>query len=145
MHGFSPRRLFEQHLCVVTYVSLVESMKLPVAHVEQKLAAALLLLLVNGIGYAQGRRARSLAVRKDMKLCDVEPVEKPVTLVKKLRLLAPAPHHHVYPDKGIGNLLLYKLYLVGEERLVVTSVHEAQHLVGTALKRDVEMGHEGSA
>ena len=120
----------------------IERLGLCLAQCYQLAASGFLLFLVYDIWYAQGCCAGAFGVREDVELGHVEAVEEVVALLEQLGPLASAAHHHVDTDEGIGHLLLYQLNLVGKELLVVAAVHEAQHLVGTALQRNVEVGHE---
>ena len=145
MHGTTARGTLEEHLGLLTDVAGVESLGLLVAEFEQTLGAQLLLLLGHDIVNLQRRRPWTLAVGEDVKLRDVEVVEKRVGLLKALGRLAATAHHHVDTDEGIGHHRLDAANLVGKELAVVVTVHETQHGVGATLQRYVEVGHERTA
>ena len=80
-----------------------------------------------------------------MQLRDGQFVEQRVCLLEALRRLTSAAHHHVNTDKRIRHQLLDTEDLVSEELAVVVTVHQLQYFVATALQRNMEMGHEGTA
>ena len=79
-----------------------------------------------------------------MQLSDVEPFKQVVAFLETLGCLASRSHHYIDADEGIGHRLLYEVYLMGEQRRVVTAVHQPEHLIASALQRDVEMRHKGA-
>ena len=105
----------------------------------------LLLLVIDDIGDAEGRRTWALGIGEDMELRDVQALDEAATLLEAVGGLTPAAHHHVHTDEGVGHLLLDQLHLVGEKGRVVATVHEAQHRVRPTLQGNVEMGHKGTA
>ena len=80
-----------------------------------------------------------------MKLGNRQALQELIAFLKALRSFAATAHHHIDTDKRIRHLLLDKIHLVSEERLVVTAVHQLEHLIASALQRNVEMRHEGTA
>ena len=80
-----------------------------------------------------------------MKLGNRQTFQELIAFFKTLRSFAATAHHHIDTDKRIRHLLLDKIHLVGKERLVVTAVHQLEHLIASALQRNVEMRHKGTA
>ena len=80
-----------------------------------------------------------------MELRNRQTLQELIAFLKALRGLATTTHHHIYTDEGIRHLFLDEVHLVGEERLVVTTVHQLEHLVASTLQWDVEVRHEGTA
>ena len=80
-----------------------------------------------------------------MKLGNRQTLQELIAFFKTLRSFAATAHHHIDTDKRIRHFLLDKIHLVGEERLVVTAVHQLEHLIASALQRNVEMRHKGTA
>ena len=145
MHCLASWRLFEENLSLCTDVLSIEFLRLLIAQLQQSLGALLLLLLVNHIRNLQGSRARTLRIREDVKLGNRQTLQKLIAFFKTLRSFAATAHHHIDTDKRIRHLLLDKIHLVGKERLVVTTVHQLEHLIASALQRNVEMRHKGTA
>ena len=145
MHCLASWRLFEENLSLCTDVLGIEFLRLLIAQLQQSLGALLLLLLVNHIRNLQGSRARTLRIREDVKLGNRQTLQELIAFFKTLRSFAAAAHHHIDTDKRIRHFLLDKIHLVGKERLVVTAVHQLEHLIASALQRNVEMRHKGTA
>ena len=145
MHCLASWRLFEENLSLCTDVLSIEFLRLLIAQLQQSLGTLLLLLLVNHIGNLQGSRARTLRIREDMKLGNRQTFQELIAFFKTLRSFAATAHHHIDTDKRIRHFLLDKIHLVGKERLVVTTVHQLEHLIASALQRNVEMRHKSSA
>ena len=145
MHRFASWRLLEEDLSLCTDVLGIEFLRLLIAQLQQSLGALLLLLLVNHIRNLQGSRARTLRIREDMKLGNRQTLQELIAFFKTLRSFAATAHHHIDTDKRIRHFLLDKIHLVGKERLVVTAVHQLEHLIASALQRNVEMRHKGTA
>ena len=145
MHCLASWRLFEENLSLSTDVLGIEFLRLLIAQLQQTLRALLLLLLVNHIRNLQGSRARTLRIREDVKLGNRQTLQELIAFFKTLRSFAATAHHHIDTDKRIRHFLLDKIHLVGKERLVVTAVHQLEHLIASALQRNVEMRHKGTA
>ena len=145
MHCLASWRLFEENLSLSTDVLGIEFLRLLIAQLQQSLGALLLLLLVNHIRNLQGSRARTLRIREDVKLGNRQTLQELIAFFKTLRSFAATAHHHIHADKRIRHFLLDKIHLVGKERLVVTAVHQLEHLIASALQRNVEMRHKGTA
>ena len=145
MHCLASWRLLEENLSLCTDVLGIEFLRLLIAQLQQSLGALLLLLLVNHIRNLQGSRARTLRIREDVKLGNRQTLQELIAFFKTLRSFAATAHHHIDTDKRIRHFLLDKIHLVGEERLVVTTVHQLEHLIASALQRNVEMRHKGTA
>ena len=145
MHCLASWRLLEENLCLCTDVLGIEFLRLLIAQLQQSLGALLLLLLVNHIRNLQGSRARTLRIREDVKLGNRQTLQELIAFFKTLRSFAATAHHHIDTDKRIRHFLLDKIHLVGKERLVVTAVHQLEHLIASALQRNVEMRHKGTA
>ena len=145
MHCLASWRLFEENLSLSTDVLGIEFLRLLIAQLQQSLGALLLLLLVNHIRNLQGSRARTLRIREDVKLGNRQTLQELIAFFKTLRSFAATAHHHINTDKRIRHFLLDKIHLVGKERLVVTAVHQLEHLIASALQRNVEMRHKGTA
>ena len=80
-----------------------------------------------------------------MKLGNRQTLQELIAFFKTLRSFAATAHHHIDTDKRIRHFLLDKIHLVGKERLVVTAVHQLEHLIASALQRNVEMRHKSTA
>ena len=145
MHCLASWRLFEENLSLSTDVLGIEFLRLLIAQLQQSLGALLLLLLVNHIRNLQGSRARTLRIREDVKLGNRQTLQELIAFFKTLRSFAATAHHHINTDKRIRHFLLDKIHLVGKKRLVVTAVHQLEHLIASALQRNVEMRHKGTA
>ena len=145
MHCLASWRLFEENLSLCTDVLGIEFLRLLIAQLQQSLGALLLLLLVNHIRNLQGSCTRTLRIREDVKLGNRQTLQELIAFFKTLRSFAATAHHHIDTDKRIRHFLLDKIHLVGEERLVVTAVHQLEHLIASALQRNVEMRHKGTA
>ena len=145
MHCLASWRLFEENLSLCTDVLGIEFLRLLIAQLQQSLGAFLLLLLVNHIRNLQGSRARTLRIREDVKLGNRQTLQELIAFFKTLRSFTATAHHHIDTDKRIRHLLLDKIHLVSKERLVVTAVHQLEHLIASALQRNVEMRHKGTA
>ena len=145
MHCLASWRLFEENLSLSTDVLGIEFLRLLIAQLQQSLGAFLLLLLVNHIRNLQGSRAWTLGIREDVKLGNRQTLQELIAFFKTLRSFAATAHHHIHADKRIRHFLLDKIHLVGKERLVVTAVHQLEHLIASALQRNVEMRHKGTA
>ena len=145
MHCLASWRLFEENLSLSTDVLGIEFLRLLIAQLQQSLGALLLLLLVNHIRNLQGSRTRTLRIREDVKLGNRQALQELIAFLKALRSFAATAHHHINTDKRIRHFLLDKIHLVGKERLVVTTVHQLEHLIASALQRNVEMRHKGTA
>ena len=145
MHCLASWRLLEENLSLSTDVLSIEFLRLLIAQLQQSLGALLLLLLVNHIRNLQGSRARTLRIREDVKLGNRQALQELIAFLKALRSFAATSHHHIHADKRIRHFLLDKIHLVGKERLVVTTVHHLEHLIASALQRNVEMRHKGTA
>ena len=145
MHCLASWRLFEENLSLSTDVLSIEFLRLLIAQLQQSLGALLLLLLVNHIRNLQGSRARTLRIREDVKLGNRQTLQELIAFFKTLRSFAATAHHHINTDKRIRHFLLDKIHLVGKKRLVVTAVHQFEHLIASALQRNVEMRHKGTA
>ena len=145
MHCLASWRLFEENLSLSTDVLGIEFLRLLITQLQQSLGALLLLLLVNHIRNLQGSRARTLRIREDVKLGNRQTLQELIAFFKTLRSFAATAHHHIDTDKRIRHFLLDKIHLVGKERLVVTAVHQLEHLIASALQRNVEMRHKGTA
>ena len=145
MHCLASWRLFEENLSLCTDILGIEFLRLLIAQLQQSLRALLLLLLVNHIRNLQGSRARTLRIREDVKLGNRQTLQKLIAFFKTLRSFAATAHHHIDTDKRIRHFLLDKIHLVGKERLVVTAVHQLEHLIASALQRNVEMRHKSTA
>ena len=145
MHCLASWRLFEENLSLCTDVLSIEFLRLLIAQLQQSLGTLLLLLLVNHIRNLQGSRARTLRIREDVKLGNRQTLQKLIAFFKTLRSFTATAHHHINTDKRIRHFLLDKIHLVSKERLVVTTVHQLEHLIASALQRNVKMRHEGTA
>ena len=145
MHCLASWRLFEENLSLSTDVLGIEFLRLLITQLQQSLGALLLLLLVNHIRNLQGSRARTLRIREDVKLGNRQTLQELIAFFKTLRSFAATAHHHIDTDKRIRHFLLDKVHLVGEERLVVTTVHQLEHLIASALQRNMEMRHKSTA
>ena len=145
MHCLASWRLLEENLSLSTDVLGIEFLRLLIAQLQQSLRALLLLLLVNHIRNLQGSRARTLRIRKDVKLGNRQTLQELIAFFKTLRSFAATAHHHIDTDKRIRHFLLDKIHLVGKEHLVVTAVHQLEHLIASALQRNVEMRHKSTA
>ena len=145
MHCLASWRLFEENLSLSTDVLGIEFLRLLITQLQQSLGALLLLLLVNHIRNLQGSRTRTLRIREDVKLGNRQALQELIAFLKALRSFAATAHHHINTDKRIRHFLLDKIHLVGKERLVVTAVHQLEHLIASALQRNVEMRHKGTA
>ena len=145
MHCLASWRLLEENLSLCTDVLGIEFLRLLIAQLQQSLGALLLLLLVNHIRNLQGSRARTLRIREDVKLGNRQTLQELIAFFKTLRSFAATTHHHINTDKRIRHFLLDKIHLVGKERLVVTTVHQLEHLIASALQRNVEMRHKSTA
>ena len=66
-------------------------------------------------------------------------------LHEMLLCLSPHSHDDIHSDESVGHAGLDAFHLPGKERCVIPAVHDAQHLVGSALQWYVEMRHEGPA
>ena len=77
-----------------------------------------------------------------MELRNVQSLDKPVGIFKIFVRLAACANDDIHTDESIWHHFLHLADFVCEERRVVASVHEAQHVVGTALERNVEVWHE---
>ena len=97
------------------------------------------------MGNAQGSSTRALRIREHMQLRNGQTVQERIALLEILFQLSPCSHHHVHADEGIGHHLLDHLYLMCEQSRVVTTVHQFQHGIRTALQGNMEMWHEGPA
>ena len=145
MHCLASWRLFEENLSLCTDVLGIEFLRLLITQLKETLGALLLLLLINHIRNLQGSRARTLRIREDVKLGNRQTLQELIAFFKTLRSFAATAHHHIDTDKRIRHFLLDKIHLVGKERLVVTAVHQLEHLIASALQRNVEMRHKGTA
>ena len=145
MHCLASWRLFEENLSLSTDVLGIEFLRLLITQLKETLGALLLLFLVNHIRNLQGSRARTLRIREDVKLGNRQTLQELIAFFKTLRSFAATAHHHIDTDKRIRHFLLDKIHLVGKERLVVTTVHQIEHLIASALQRNVEMRHKGTA
>ena len=123
----------------------VKSLGLAVRQVQQAFAAQLLVLVGHHVRYLQGSRSGALGIREHVQLGYVKTLQELVSLLEQFGTLAARAYHNVDADERIGHHFLYQLYLVGEQRAVITAVHKAQHFVRTTLQRYVEMGHERPA
>ena len=145
MHRLATGRLLEKHLRLLSDVAGIERLRLFVREHQQPVRTLLLVLLAHHVGNPEGCRSRTLRIREHMQLRHVQSLQEVVAFLEALRCLAAASHHHVHADEGIRHQRLDQLYLMREERLVITAVHQPQHLVAPALQRDMEMRHEGTA
>ena len=126
-------------------MTFVERLGLTVGELKEPVASLFLRLVIDCVGNLQGGSAWSLGIGKYMELGYIERLKKLVCLFETLRCLSTTAYHNINSDEGIGHKTLYVSYLVGKELGVVVAVHELQHLVASALQRNVEMGHEGTA
>ena len=97
------------------------------------------------MGNTQGGSTRALRIWEHMQLRDGQTVQERIALLEILFQLSPCSHHHVHADEGIGHHLLDYLYLMCEQSRVVTTVHQLQHSIRSALQGNMEMRHEGPA
>ena len=145
MHCLASWRLLEEHLSLGTDVLGIELLSLLVAQLQETLGAQLLLLLIYHVWNLQGCCSRTLGVWEHVELRNRQALQELIALLEALRSFTTTAHHHIYADKRIRHLLLNQVHLVGEERLVVTAVHQLKHLIASALQRNMEVRHEGTA
>ena len=79
-----------------------------------------------------------------MELGNRQTLQELITFLKTLWSFTATAHHYVYTDEGIRHLLLDEIHLMGKERLVITAMHQLQHLIASALQRNMEVRHEGT-
>ncbi len=145
MHSLASWRLLEEHLSLGTDILGIELLGLLVAQLQQTLRAHLLLLLAYHVWNLQGSCSWTLGIWEHMELRNRQTLQELIAFLKALRSFTTTAHHHIYTDKGIRHLLLDQVHLMGEERLVVTAVHQLQHLIASALQGNMEVRHEGTA
>ena len=145
VHGLSACGFLEEHLLLRADILLIEADTLLLAEVEQLLAALFFVSVCHYVRDAQGCGSGTFAVREDMQLGDIHRRKEAETLLEAFLRLSTTAHHHVHTDEGIGHAVLYQLNLVSEKLLVITAMHESEHLVAAALERNVEVRHEGTA
>ena len=80
-----------------------------------------------------------------MELADGKRLDKGISLIKKLACLASHTCHHINANERIGQGSSDKFNLMGKKFGVVTTTHQAQHLIGSCLQWDVEMRSEALA
>ncbi len=80
-----------------------------------------------------------------MEMRDWQTLQKLIRLLKTLGSLTTATHHYIHANKCIGHFLLDQVYLMGKEILVITTMHQLQHLIATTLQRNMEMWHKSTA
>ena len=83
--------------------------------------------------------------RENVQLCHIHIVKKLVALLKTLWCLTTTANHYVNTYERIWHLLLNKFYLVSKECLVITAMHQLQHLVRSTLQWYMEVRHERTA
>ena len=103
VHSLAAGGFLEEHFGFLTDVASIESLRLLVGKVEQLSRAKLFLLIGHDIGDAQGGCSRALRIGKDMQLGDIQLLKELITLLKALRGLSPAAHHHIDTDESIGH------------------------------------------
>ena len=145
VHSLSACGFLEEHLLFRADILLIEADALLLTEVEQLLAALLLVRVSHHIGDAKGCGSGSFAVREDVQLGDVHGRKEVETLLEAFLCLSTTTHHHVHADEGIGHAVLNEFYLVSEELLVITAMHQSEHLIAAALERNMEVGHKGTA
>ena len=145
MHRPATGSLLEQHLCLLANVTSIESLRLLIRQVEQQLRSLLLVMVAHNIWNLQGHRARTLRVRKHVKLGHVQRLQELIGLLKALGRFTPAPYHHINANESIGHLFLDAVNLIAEQAAVVMAVHQLQHRVAATLQGNMEMRHEGTA
>ena len=111
---------------------------------QQLVDAAVLLLLADHMADFQRFGARALGVGEDVEACDGERADEITAALKLLLRLAAGAGYDVDADEGVGHQGADALYLVAEKGGIVVAVHEAEHGVGSALQRYVEMRHEAA-
>ena len=77
-----------------------------------------------------------------MQLSDIERMEEVVALLEIFRRLASCAHHHINTYESIRHTFLDELYLMSEECLVVSAMHQFEHLVASTLQGNMEMRHK---
>lgn len=82
VHGSASRGTLEEHLGLLPDVRGIESLRLLVGKGYQAMGTELLLALVHHIGDAEGTRAWTLRIGKDMELSDRKLVEKREALLE---------------------------------------------------------------
>ena len=145
MHSLASWRLFEKHLSLSTDILGIEFLCLLVTQLQQTLRAHLLLLLAYYVWNLQCSCSRTLRIWEDMKLRNRQALQELIALLKTLWSFTATTHHYVYTDEGIRHLLLDEIHLMGKERLVITAMHQLQNLIASALQRNMEVRHEGTA
>ena len=142
MHRCAGLRLLHQHHGFPADVRSIESTGLLIGKREEQLATAILLFGRHHMVYLQRLRAGTLGVAEHMQLGNIKSLQELVGSVEVFFRLATGTHDDIHPDKGMRHHFLDLPYLVSEQGSVVPTAHELQHLVASALQRDVEVRHE---
>ena len=145
VHGLSACGFLEEHFLFRADILLIEADALLLAEVEQLLAALLFVSVCHYVRDAQGCGSGTFAVREYVQLGDVHGRKEAETLLEALLCLSTTTHHNVHADEGIGHAALNEFYLVSEKLLVITAMHQSEHLIAAALERNMEVGHKGTA
>ena len=142
MHWFTFWCMLNQSQSLAANMVEIESFGLCCTQLEQLFATMFLLLLINGIRYAESFGAWSFRIWEDMKLGNRQGIDEVVRLIEKFWCLTTTAHHNINTDESIRHLLFYKMYLIGKQLGIIMTVHKLQHLVAATLKRNMEMRHE---
>ena len=93
---------------------------------------------------AQCSGTRTFRIREDMQLCHRQTLQECIALLEVFILLSTCSHHHIHTDERIRHHLLDHIDLMRKQGRVVTTVHQLQYRIRSALKRDMEMWHKGT-
>ena len=90
----------------------------------------------------QSLSARTFGITEHMKLGHIQAFQKLVCLIEIVFRLTTGTHNHIHPNEGMWHHFLDLLNLVSKQGGIVTTAHQFQHFIASALQRDMEMRHE---
>ena len=123
-------------------MGFVEGMELTVGYVQQLLATGMLGFRVDDVIDLECLCARPFRIAEYVQLADVQAFDKGAGIFEIGIRFASRTDNHIDADKGVWHDLFDLFDLMPEQGSVVTTAHEFQYIVASALQRDMEMGSE---
>lgn len=129
-----------QHPSVRTLLGAIELGKPKIGQIQQPAATALLLASIYLIRYLQCLGAGTLRIGEYMQAAERNLVpQEAVAILEEFRFLTSRSYNDIYPDEGVGQCPADMLHSLPKESRIVPTAHELEHIVGSALKRHMEM------
>ena len=142
MHRCTRLRFLHQHHRFPTDMGFIERLCLLVGQGQEHLATTMLFIGRHHMVDLQRLGPRTLRITEHMQLGNIQAFQKLVCLIEIFFRLATGTYNHIHTDEGMRHHFLDFLYLVSKQCRIITTTHQLQHLVATALQRDMEMRHE---